>query len=708
MRLELKRAATRASRRVDAIGEVRVTRLSGSAIERDRGTARRLMAWMVSRPRVRPTLRAPSADPVFAFFVALVADAPVAAFIKDPDGRYLYANPHMLATIFEPIAADWSGKSDADIWPANLAATIHATDEASGLEGTLQLFTQVMPIAGEPHTFLVMKHPLRLGDGRICLGGFAIDQTEHLSLASEREWLAMVVEQASESVMITDVKGAITYVNRAFERSSGYLRDEVIGENPRLLNSGFQPSSFYEAMWATLTADRPWAADFVNRRKDGSLFTEESVISPIHSASGLLTSYAAVKRDVTAERALEARTARLARERALIADMLRDLRPSDTPEETAQAICRQILGLSGIAAAQLFIFELDGRAMTTGFSIAGRPDPPLHRLPSIPSTDLRSRAAQGPWIQSWSAFPEDSYYEELKELGAHRVASAPMRSDGDLIGVLVIDAAESVDDAVFAESLPALVEFANLAAVLIGRDVADRTQAGRARVLIRDIIDAHAFRTVFQPIVDLATSTVVGYEALTRFTDGVGADLRFAEANVVGLGPELEVATLRASFKEAKSLPRAAWLSINASPALILAGKDLGSIRRTTKRRVVLEVTEHVAIADYEGFRDAILSLGPKTELAVDDAGAGFASLRHILELRPAFVKLDRSLIAGVESDDARQAMIVGLRHFARSVGCQLIAEGIETEPERTVLTSLEVQLGQGYLLGRPAPIDEV
>ena len=104
-----------------------------------------------------------------------------------------------------------------------------------------------MPVAGEPHTFLVMKHPLKLGDGRICLGGFALDQTEHLALASEREWLAMVVEQASESVMITDVKGAITYVNRSFERTSGYTRDEVIGENPRLLNSGFQPSSFYEA-----------------------------------------------------------------------------------------------------------------------------------------------------------------------------------------------------------------------------------------------------------------------------------------------------------------------------------------------------------------------------------------------------------------------------------------------------------------------------
>jgi len=92
----------------------------------------------------------------------------------------------------------------------------------------------------------------------------------------------------------------------------------------------------------------------------------------------------------------------------------------------------------------------------------------------------------------------------------------------------------------------------------------------------------------------------------------------------------------------------------------------------------------------------------------VDDAGVGFSSLRHILELHPAFVKLDRSLVAGLESDPARQAMIVGLRHFALATGCRLIAEGVETEAELSVLRTLEIGLGQGYLLGRPLPVDEV
>ena len=94
--------------------------------------------------------------------------------------------------------------------------------------------------------------------------------------------------------------------------------------------------------------------------------------------------------------------------------------------------------------------------------------------------------------------------------------------------------------------------------------------------------------------------------------------------------------------------------------------------------------------------------------MAVDDAGAGFASLRHILELRPAFVKVDRSLIADINSDPVRRALMVGMRHFTGSAGCRLIAEGIETEEELAALLALQVPLGQGYLLGPPAPVTSV
>jgi EAL domain-containing protein (putative c-di-GMP-specific phosphodiesterase class I) len=238
------------------------------------------------------------------------------------------------------------------------------------------------------------------------------------------------------------------------------------------------------------------------------------------------------------------------------------------------------------------------------------------------------------------------------------------------------------------------------------RDRLTAAEVGRGRDRISGTIARRAFHPVFQPIVDLGSNAIVGYEALTRFTDGADPEVVFAEAAALDLGPELETATLRAALAAAEALPRSAWLNLNASPELITAGEPLRTVLRGNRRRLVLEVTEHAAIADYPAFRAAMAALGPRVELAVDDAGAGFASLRHILELRPAFVKLDRSLVAGLKSDFARHAMIAGLRHFARATGFRLIAEGIETDHDLAVLRALDIQLGQGSLLGRPLPVD--
>jgi EAL domain-containing protein (putative c-di-GMP-specific phosphodiesterase class I) len=112
-----------------------------------------------------------------------------------------------------------------------------------------------------------------------------------------------------------------------------------------------------------------------------------------------------------------------------------------------------------------------------------------------------------------------------------------------------------------------------------------------------------------------------------------------------------------------------------------------------------------VAIEDYPSLSSALRSLGPSIRLAVDDAGSGFASLRHILELAPDVVKLDIGLIRGMDEDAARQALVAGMVHFADLGHFFLIAEGVETEPERDTLIALGVRLGQGYLLGRPAAV---
>jgi EAL domain-containing protein (putative c-di-GMP-specific phosphodiesterase class I) len=288
--------------------------------------------------------------------------------------------------------------------------------------------------------------------------------------------------------------------------------------------------------------------------------------------------------------------------------------------------------------------------------------------------------------------------------------AVPMVVMGRVIGAFEV---QSLELAAYTEAhVVAMRMAANLAALatervlmsdgLVARGSADRDE-------IRSIIANGAFVTVFQPIVELESRTTVGFEALTRFADGSPPDFRFNQASAAGVGLELEAATLEAAFRASGSLPANVLLNLNVSPGLVLAGEPLGSLLREWGWQTILELTEHVAVDDYGALRAAIRRLGSGVRLAIDDAGAGFASFRHILELAPDFVKLDRGIIAGLDADPARQALVAGMRHFAVTTGCGLIAEGIETEAELVALRALGVSLGQGYYLGRPEerrPVD--
>ncbi|MEA2621019.1 MAG: hypothetical protein QOC97_1792, partial [Chloroflexota bacterium] len=172
-----------------------------------------------------------------------------------------------------------------------------------------------------------------------------------------------------------------------------------------------------------------------------------------------------------------------------------------------------------------------------------------------------------------------------------------------------------------------------------------------------------------------------------------------------GVGPELEAATLEATIAASVQLPLGPWLGLNVSAAMILEPDRLAGILARRTRPVVLEITEHDVITDYRAVRAAVALLGRDVRLAVDDAGAGAANFTHIVELRPDFVKIDVGLVRGVDRDLTRQALIVGLLHFARAIDGWVVAEGIETEAERQALIGLGVKLGQGYLFGRPARV---
>ena len=240
---------------------------------------------------------------------------------------------------------------------------------------------------------------------------------------------------------------------------------------------------------------------------------------------------------------------------------------------------------------------------------------------------------------------------------------------------------------------------------MLGPYLLETDDVQQQRDVMRSMIAATAFTTHFQPISLIEGAGTVGYEALTRFLDGAAPQQRFAQAAAIGLSAELEHATLNSAVILSRALPDDAWVSFNVSPGIVTDRDLLADVARGADRPVVLEVTEQEAIEDYEAVLDAVGGAGPDVRLAVDDAGAGHASLRHILRLQPTYVKLDMTLVRDIDRDPSREAMVAGLVHFGEATGSMLIAEGVERAEEADALRGLRVPLAQGYLFGRPAPI---
>jgi EAL domain-containing protein (putative c-di-GMP-specific phosphodiesterase class I) len=234
-----------------------------------------------------------------------------------------------------------------------------------------------------------------------------------------------------------------------------------------------------------------------------------------------------------------------------------------------------------------------------------------------------------------------------------------------------------------------------------GPSIANRRQGAKDKVDLRRVLADGRFFPVFQPIVSLPSLAVVGYEALTRFADGTPPEIRFDRAAAAGVGFEFELAAIEAAVKAAPAMDSRAFLSFNVSPGLIVTeGKRLRRILSQWRGNIVIEVTEHAPIGNYDAFRSAVARFRG-VELAIDDAGAGYASLRHILELGPAWVKLDITLVRGIDADPRRQDLVAGLVHFGSRSGQRLIAEGIERQEEADTLLGIGVEYAQGHLFGR-------
>lgn len=237
------------------------------------------------------------------------------------------------------------------------------------------------------------------------------------------------------------------------------------------------------------------------------------------------------------------------------------------------------------------------------------------------------------------------------------------------------------------------------------RRLAREHEERRARV--QRVLDCQDITMVFQPIVELLTSRVVGVEALARFPARPQRrpDEWFTEAAAVGMGSDLELLAVSTAVAHLDQLPADTYLSVNVSPLTAL-DPQLTQIIRSRAARIVLELTEHAPVDQYDHLLAALAELrNAGMRIAVDDAGSGYASLQHILRLDPDIIKLDIELIRSIGADPARQSLAAALVMFGDKIDATIIAEGIETDAELRTLRRLQVPYGQGYHLARPEPL---
>jgi EAL domain-containing protein (putative c-di-GMP-specific phosphodiesterase class I) len=228
---------------------------------------------------------------------------------------------------------------------------------------------------------------------------------------------------------------------------------------------------------------------------------------------------------------------------------------------------------------------------------------------------------------------------------------------------------------------------------------------------IRRFTSGRGLTVVFQPILDLRSRAMVGMEALARFDALLHRppDEWFAEAHELELGVELEIAALREAVASIPRMPElldGPYLSVNCSHRAAMS-EDVAKLLAPHAPRVVVEITEHERVEDYALLAQALERLRSEgARIAIDDAGAGFASLRHTLQIAPDIVKVDISLTRDIDKDRAKRALASALISFADEMGMQIVAEGIETKAELETLMELGVAFGQGFYLAKPAPLD--
>ena len=542
--------------------------------------------------------------------------------------------------------------------------------------------------------------------------------------------LSTAVEQSPEAIVITDTLANIQYVNDAFLRSTGYTREEVLGRNPRILNRGLTPPATYTAMWDALKAGKVWSGELINTRKDGSSYVEMATIAPIFDEEGQVTHYVSTKVDITQRKQSEALVHQLAYYDALTGLPNRTL----LHEHLQQAV---EASAQGTAQGMLLLIDIDRfkqindtRGHATGDWLLREMARRIRGCTGATNTVARLGSNTFGIIVSDMGGPSDLAQTIARKV--HQTLTAPY----DLEDAKRLYATTSMGIALFGAGMPAPDTVLKQAEVALYRA---KDEGGNAVLLfdapmqaavdaraalemaLRDAIETQAFQLYYQVQVDLH-GTVVGAEALIRWIGADGKVISPAEfiplaedtGLIVPMGQwVLDTACRQLARWQRSPATRHLTLAINVSARQFHQADFAAQLRSALERHhldasgLKLELTESAILGDIDTTIERMHQLRELgIRFALDDFGTGYSSLSYLKRLPFDQLKIDQSFIRDMLIDHTSNAIVRAVLVMSDALGLKVVAEGVETAAHRDFLVEHGCQICQGYLLGRPMPIE--
>ncbi|HJR27841.1 MAG TPA: EAL domain-containing protein [Pseudomonas sp.] len=537
---------------------------------------------------------------------------------------------------------------------------------------------------------------------------------------------AAVFDCTREGVLVTDSKGLIVHVNRAFMEITGYQCEEVLGQRPNMFKSGHHPPGFYQAMFATLESLGEWSGEIWNRRKSGEIYPQWQTIRLIHDEQGRLSQYVAVFSDISAIKNSEDELTHLAHH-----DPLTDL-PNRLlfTDRAGQAVASAQVHKRGCA---LLMIDLDHFKLindSLGHSVGDQ---------LLKAVAERLKALFGPGITlARLSGDEFAVLAENCPQPGHAAALAQRVIDGlkepfQINGhSLFINASVGISlfpsDALSAEQLLRNADSALFKAKSAGRDgyalyTEELTAHAQQRVEIafelRRALEQQELRVYYQPVHDLKTSRLIGVEALVRWEHpqrGLVSPAEFIPiAERTGLIAEIDAWIMRQACRQMCRWQAAgvvlSFVAVNVSSRLFARRELYQQVAQVLHDTgldpayLELEVTESAVMEDPEVALEQMHRLRELgVRLAIDDFGTGYSSLLRLKRLPVQKLKIDQGFVAGLPGDEDDAAIARVIIALAQSMGMQVHAEGIEQVEQAAFLLEHGCDLGQGYWFGRPMP----